>query len=296
MLIARFVEETLEDNVLLARDQAQCRTGGGEIQRQLRRCGRLQTHFPGEPVPGRGLPLRQQFIHCASQPRYRAAQFIAAPRRFSQPEGHVGRLSLCVLDTQPALFHLAHPIGRVAQLKHVAGQAFERKVLIDRAHQVAVRFQDYVIIKLIRDRAGIGDCREPRPGPAANDAIHRITLNIAAAPPAARGEAIAEHVEHGIEFSARQIPIGPGAGAKLKQLRFGPVPARHVRNELLRQHIQMPRRDLQFIQFLASHRVQQRRALQQIIPCQRKQPALGGAAQLMAGATHPLQERGDSAG
>src|SRR5690606_32384306 len=92
-----------------------------------------------------------------------------------------------------AALDLLNAIRRVAELKHVAGHALEREVLVQRADRELVWEQHDVVVELIRNRAAVRDGRERRAAAAAQDAVDAIEVQMRAAPAAVRREAVGEH-------------------------------------------------------------------------------------------------------
>ena len=99
----------------------------------------------------------------------------------------------------------------------------------------------------------------------------------------------------GVEILARQVAIGPGAAHQREQLVLAPFARADLGDDLLRQHVERLLGDREAIELAAAHAVEQRRAFDQLVARQREQPALGRAADRVAGAADPLQEAGDRA-
>ena len=204
------------------------------------------------------------------------AQFIGAAWRLAEPEGDAWGLPLGVRDAHLALLHPEDAIGRIAQLEDVPGQAFKGEILVQRPHGTALQLQDHIVVELIRDHPAIGQGGQPSALPRFEAAVDRVIADVPAAPAAAGGEALVQHLQELAKLRLAESPVGPGAGKALKQLVFLPFPACRLRHNLLRQHIQAALRHRYAIQLIAPHRVQERGALHQIVPAQGKQTALGG--------------------
>ena len=104
-----------------------------------------------------------------------------------------------------------------------------------------------------------------------------------------------EHLEHRIEVLALKTPVRIGAPDELKQCLLVPFLCGDFRGDLLREHIERIAGDVQLVELAAAHRIEERRALHEIIARQRKDPALRGAAHRVAGAPDALQEGVDGA-
>ena len=64
-----------------------------------------------------------------------------AARRFAEPERHGRRGTVGIAHRHLAAAHVMNPPRRVAQLKHVAGLALDRKVFVERADKRAARLR-----------------------------------------------------------------------------------------------------------------------------------------------------------
>ena len=82
-------------------------------------------------------------------------------------------------------------------------------------------------------------------------------MQVGAAPAAASGKTVGDHVNHFVELHPRHRPIGPGPGKKLIQLLHGPLAAGDFGDHLLRQYVERLVRNDQCLQLTAVHRVQQ---------------------------------------
>ncbi len=92
-----------------------------------------------------------------------------------------------------------------------------------------------------------------------------------------------------------RVAIRPGAAQQREQLVFAPFLRGDLGDDLLRQHVERLVGNRQAIELAATHAVEQRRAFDQLVARQRKQPALRRAADRVAGAADALQEGRDRA-
>ena len=96
--------------------------------------------------------------------------------------------------------------------------------------------------------------------------------------------------------SARaSVAIGPGAAHQREELVLAPLARGDLGDDLLRQHVERLLGDRQPVELAAPDAVEQRRAFDQLVARERKQPALGRAVDRVAGAPDPLQEARDRA-
>ena len=179
-----------------------------------------------------------------------------------------------ILDPHRAPLDPQYPIRGVAELEHIALQALDREVLIDRAHQMTFRLQHDPVVGVVRNGAARGDRRESGALARTQHLIDRVVMQQRCAAPAARAEALRQHVHALVEFFAPQCAVGIRAAHQREQLILGAFARRHLGGDLLRQHVERVLRNGQAIQLAAAHRIEQRRALHQFVARRGKQPAL----------------------
>ena len=103
---------------------------------------------------------------------------------------------MCILDKHPALFDLQHAVGKIAELKDITRHAFKRKVFIQAADEQAFGLQDDIVIKLVGNRAAVGNGRQACTAARPQHPIHGITMQVGPAPSPPRVEAIGQHLHH----------------------------------------------------------------------------------------------------
>ena len=207
---AGFVEEAFEHDRVLRRQTFQRGQRRGEILQQLLRGRFGDADVVDQPVPRIG-PAPQQRRDARAQTRHRRGQFVAAAGRLAEPERDRRRRAVRVLHPHHAALDPHDAIGAVAELEHVAGQALDGEVLVDAADHMVLGFQQHLVIGGVRDRAAGGQRGQPCAAPAAHHVVDRVVMDQCAATAAAGGEAIRQHVQHGVEIVARQVAIRPGA-------------------------------------------------------------------------------------
>ena len=111
------------------------------------------------------------------QPRHRLRQFVGAARRLAEPERDRRRHPRRVLDAHGAALDALDAIGGVAELEDVAGHAFDREILVDRADDLIFGFEQYLIVGIVGDRAARGQRGQPRAAPAAQHMVDRIVMD-----------------------------------------------------------------------------------------------------------------------
>ena len=230
-----------------------------------------------------------------AQARDRKGQHVGAARRLAEPERNIGRLAVGVLDPhRPALDSL-DAVGGIAELKHIALHALDRKILIDRADDHIFRLQHHLIIGGVGNSAAGGQGGGARAPSGAQHFMDRIAVNQRAAPAMAGGEALGQHPHNRVEFCARQRPEGPGAQKQCVKCVFRPVLRRNFGDDLLGEHVLRLVRYRQAVEFAPPHAVEQSGAFDEIVARQRKQAPLRRAVDGVAGASDPLQESRDRA-
>ncbi len=237
----------------------------------------------------------EQSVEPRTQPADRRRQLVAAPRRLAEPERNARRLALRVLDTHAARFHANDPVRLVAQLEHVAGQALDREILVDRADLDALRFEEHRVVGHVGDRAARRSGGHHRVAAPAHGAADHVAMQVGAAHAAPAREAFGEHLHHFVEALARQPRVRRCARETRVQRIFLPFRARHFGDDLLCEHVERRFGNAQRVKFAALHAIEQRRALDKFVARQREQPAFRYAADMVPRTADALQERCDPA-
>ena len=231
-----------------------------------------------------------------AQPRHRRRQLVAAARRLAEPERNGRRLALRVLDAHHAALDAQDAVARLPSWKMSPARLSTAKSSFTRADDVVLGLEHHLVVGVVGDGAAGGERGQPRAAPAAQHAVDRVVVDQRAAPAAPRGEALGQH--------ARRSRRNPRAAGRDRARRA--APARTARPRSTRcaatsaticcastssgcSGIVQP------VELAAPHAVEQRRAFDQLVARQREQPALGRAADRVAGAADALQEARDRA-
>ncbi len=223
----------------------------------------------------------------------RARQLVAAARRFAKPERNRRRLAVRVRDVDLALLDFLNAIARVAELEHVAGQALEREVLVQRADRQLARQQHDLVVELIGNRAAVRDGRQRGAAPAAQHVVDAVEVQVRAAPPAVRREAVGDHARDSDEVVEREILVARGVRETLVQILDLPFLHADLSHDLLREHVERLRPWAYRVELAAANACEHRRALDEIVARQREQPPFRNSPEPVARPADALQERRD---
>ena len=75
-----------------------------------------------------------------------------------------------VLDAHDAALDALDPVGRVAELEDVAGEALDREILVHRADELVFRLEQHLVVGVVGNGAAGGQRRQARAAPAAQHA------------------------------------------------------------------------------------------------------------------------------
>ena len=228
--------------------------------------------------------------------RHGGREFPGAARRLAEPERYAGRLMVGVLDPQGAAFESQHFPAGIAKLENVAGHAFDGEILIHRADEFALGFENDLVFGVVGDRAAAGDGGQSGALAGPQSSMNTVAMQIGSALTAPRGVTFGQHADDSVEVIASQVSIGPGPGHRAVEFVLAEVLASEHRDYLLGQHIQRLLGQLQLVKIAAPHRVDQGDTFDQIVAAGREQPPLGQAAGKVPRAADPLQKTGNGAG
>ena len=174
----------------------------------------------------------------------------------------------------------------------------------------------HVVVRGVGDGAAVGDGDEPGAAARPQHPVHPVPVDVGAAPSPGRSHPLAQHVQDLLEIAPREIPEGVRSlhqipevllGDARRRLRLGQErqglarlggrrEARHRGRHLLGEHVERLPHQADAVQIAPAHRVNRGGALEQVVPGQRVEDALGDRAQPVPRAPHPLQQGGDGAG
>ncbi|CRM09561.1 hypothetical protein [Pseudomonas sp. 58 R 3] len=238
----------------------------------------------------------EQGVQLALKTRDCRRQLVAAPRRFTQPEGDGRRLAVGIFDAHFAAFYPQDSVGRITELEDIPGDAFHREVFVDAADVQALRLQQYAVVGVVGDGAAAGHGGEFGATAGAQGVAHSVAMQVGAADALAAVVAVGEHVQQRLIVALIQRRVGRGAADKGQQRLFRPFAGADFGDDLLGQHVQRGDGDVQVVQFAAPHTVEQGGAFDQVIAGGGEQSPLGRAADLVTGTPDPLQKTVDGTG
>ncbi len=294
---ARFVEEALEHDRVDGGQHAERRIRGRQVVDDLFRGRCRQANRAAQPGEGLGAPAGGEAL-CdrLTQVRDRLRQLGRAAGRLAEPERHRRRLAVGILDAYGAALDPHDPVGMIAELEHVAGQALDREVLVDGADHLRLRLEHDRVIGRVGNRSTRGDSRQRGAAPPAQHAVDGIAMQMGAAAPAPGVKAVGQHSNHLGELLVRELAEWGSAPHALEQRLLAPLLRCDLGNDLLRQHVQWLGRQREPVELAAPNGVQQRGALAQLVARKRKQSPLRHSRDGMTRTADPLQQRGDRPG
>ena len=152
---AGLVEEPLDHDFVLRRNNSQRVVSRAEIVGELAGGGIAETGFDPEPIHRRegSLGLGDPFLDLGAQLGHSPRQLAGPPRRFAQPEWNAGRLTVSVFDANGAGADPDDSPGRVAELENIARHALDREVLVHGAEERLAGLEHHPVIGIVRNRA-----------------------------------------------------------------------------------------------------------------------------------------------
>ena len=164
-----FVEEALEDQRVLGRDDAQRASAFGHVADHLFGPGCGQPGFRGEPVDdapfvaiGSRVRRAERAIEIGTQIADGSRQLVAARWRLAQPERNRRRRTRRVGDAHVTAGHLEHAPGRVPELKHIARVRLDGEVFVQRPDERLAGIEHHTIIGNVRNGAARGEREQAR--------------------------------------------------------------------------------------------------------------------------------------
>ncbi len=88
-----------------------------------------------------------------TQTGYPMRQLVAAAWSLAQPERNARRHAVRVFHAQPVALHAQDAIAGVAELEHIASEAFHGEVFVDRTDDGGLRLKHHQIVRGVGDGA-----------------------------------------------------------------------------------------------------------------------------------------------
>ena len=262
----RFVEEALEHERLLGRDDAEDLLGRSEIL----------DHLPGRGLGQPGDLLRQPFDResvlrvqpigdVLAEARYLLGQLGSAARGFAEPEGNGGWLSVRVHDAHLAGLDPVDQVRGIAELEDVPRHALDREVLVERSDERFGRLENDAVVADVGNGTARREGGEPGAAPGPQPPVDAVVVHVCAAPPSARREALGQHLHDGVEVLPREVTVRIGAAHQVEERILLPFLAGHGRDDLLRENVERVVRDDQPVERPPARGPHERGALDQLV-------------------------------
>ncbi len=198
-------------------------------------------------------------------------------------------------NADDAGLHPADLPRRRAQQEDVASHALDREIFVDGSDDVTVRLDDDVVVGVLRDRAARGDRGDARAAPRPQLAVDPVVVEVRAAAPARRRDAVGQHGEDVVVVLAGEVAIRIGRAHRIVEVVRVPVIGGARRDDLLREDVERCDRDAQCVHRAGADAAHERRALEQLVAGRREQPAFRLRSDPVAGTADPLQRDPDRA-
>ena len=181
---ARLVEEPLEDDFFAGGHQAD----SGQLRVDVgQRLPAAHSPAPQSSAIQAGISVghaaggADNFGQVGAQLGNLGGELGRAARGFAQPEGNARRRALGIAHADFAAAHVQDAPGSIAQQKHVAGQALDGEVLVDRADEGLLGLGDDPILGRFGNRSAGSDGRQPGPAAGAKLAVNQVAMQIGSA-------------------------------------------------------------------------------------------------------------------
>ena len=137
-------------------------------------------------------------------------------RRFTHPKRHAGTLALGVFHSYLSPLNPADFPRGVSQEENISGHAFNREILVDRAHEGFIRFGDDIIVSVVGNGPAIGQGGDSGSPTASKQAVHPIPVQKRSGAAQSGSETLGQPVNHLVKPLPWQFPIGVRPPAKLE--------------------------------------------------------------------------------
>src|SRR3990172_9467984 len=326
---AAFVEEALEDDVLLRGDEADAVSFGADVANDLFGAFGGGVAFVGHPADGVGKWLggkgRSGVVgvpgNTSPRPRWRppllppfhpkgrhyiqSAEAIGhvlaeagdlfrelhgAGGGLAEPEGDAGRLAVGVFDAHDADFNAADAPGGGAEEDNVAGHALDREVFVERANEGAFGFGQHAIVGDLGDRAAALDGGHARAAAAADDAGDAVAVKVGSGLAGAYGDAFAEHLDDLVEAAPLQFGVWSGLAKEVEEVVLAPGLAGRFGDDLLGENVERRDGREEPVEPPGLDGADRRGALEKLVAGRREEPSLRREAERVARAADALEE------
>ena len=286
---AGLVEEPLGDDALLGRDHTEDSHSLSDVCDRLLGGIARDARFLNKPALAvAGL---DSLVQLFAKVGHLVGELGCASGSLAQPEGDGRRGALRILDPDPPTLDAADPPGRVPQQEDVAATALDGEVLVHGSHEDVLRLGDDVVVGVVGFGAAAGERGQAGATPPTQLAVDDVVVKVGTAAAIAGCYPLREHLDHLVVSFSRQLSVRVRLAHQVEKLVLIPLPRGALSHHLLGQNVQWPGRYLQPVQVAATDAAHQRHALHELVSGQREEAALRRAAQVVAGATHPLQQQ-----
>ena len=292
------VEAALDDNALVRRQVAECRQAGGAVGDDLLgHLGRDAGALLHEPAGGVTVVVRQQRLERGAQIAHRLGELRRPGRSLAEPEGNGRGQVPGIVHTDRADLDLGHAPRMRAEKEDVARRRLDGEVLVDGADRHPVGIEYHPVVAGLGDGAPTGERRQPGSPPGPQPPVHRVEVQVRAAPPAAGLDTPAGQRHHVVEVLARQLRVrGRVAGHLPHRLDVALVGGGHLGDQLLGQDVERRDRGFEQVQPALPDGGEECRALDELVTRRRVEPPGRRAVAMVVGPADPLEEGADGAG
>ena len=258
-----------------------------------RRRGRARSSRSSHAIALVVVALVDRGAH-ARRPRARARSCGRSPSPFQNGIDGGAPCASSTRTTPASTRRIIHEF--VPSKKDVAGHALDREVFVERADDVALGFDDDVVVGGLGNRAAAGDRGDARAAARAQAAVDAIVVQVRPAAAARGRDAVGEHRERRSSKSrALEIAVRIGrAHRRVERVDF-PLVLRAGGDDLLREDVERRVGNLERVERAAADRADQRRALEQLVARRREKTPFGLRADPVARAADALQRDRDRA-
>jgi len=176
-------------------------------------------------------------------------KLFGAARSFADPEGDTGGLAVGIFDAKSSGIDAQDTPGSVAELKDVAGEAFDGEVFVNCADESFAWFENDAVIGVFRDCATGGEGQQACATTSADPMVDGVMMEQRTAASAFGAESFSEHFQHLIEFVAGEVVIGHGAAHEREEGLLVPIAGCGGGDDLLGQNVEWLRGNFECIQF-----------------------------------------------